>query len=121
MLGAFTGSGSLPFHVATAIGETFMGGGGNVEAQIHTFAAASVRVCYRYAPPVAPPTSSPPPTAPPEVLTEVVTAPPSAPTLPRTGSGNTVLGAVGVGAVGIGGMLTWRARRPRPALDGSPS
>ena len=37
------------FHVATTIGETFSGGGGNVEAQINTFASASVRVCYRYA------------------------------------------------------------------------
>ncbi len=121
VLQAFTGPGSLPFHVATAIGETFMGGGGNVQASIHTFVAASVRVCYRYALPVAPPTTAPPTAAPPEVHTEVVTAPPSAPTLPRTGSGNALLGAVGIGAVGIGGALTWRARRPRPALDGGPS
>jgi LPXTG-motif cell wall-anchored protein len=120
VLSAFTDAGSLPFHVATAIGETFMGGGGNVEAQIHTFASASVRVCYRYALPVAPPPTAPPTTAPPEILTEVVTAPPpSTPTLPRTGSGNAVLGAVGIGAVGLGGVLTWRNRRPRPALDGS--
>lgn len=48
-LAAFTGGGAMPFHVATAINESFMGGGGNVAAAINTFVAASVRVCYRYA------------------------------------------------------------------------
>ncbi len=117
-LAAFTGPGTIGFHVATAIGETFMGGGGNVEAQIHTYASASVQVCYRYALPVAPPTT--PTTVPPtEVLTEVVTAPPPVTaTLPRTGSGNLLLGGLGAGAVTIGALLAWRGRRPRPSLDG---
>ena len=39
----------MPFHVATAINESFMGGGGNVQFLINTFVAATVRVCYRYA------------------------------------------------------------------------
>jgi hypothetical protein len=60
VLAAFTG-GDVAFHVASAIGETFTGGGGNVEARINTFAAASVRVCYRYEP-QEPPTTSPPTT-----------------------------------------------------------
>jgi hypothetical protein len=47
-LAAFTGAGTVPFHVQTAIGETFTGGGGNVQAQINTFVAAAVQVCYRY-------------------------------------------------------------------------
>jgi len=58
VLAAFTG-GEVAFHVASAIGETFTGGGGNVEARINTFAAASVRVCYRYEPEAPPPTSPP--------------------------------------------------------------
>lgn len=116
VLGAFTGPGTLAFHVSTVIGETFMGGGGNVQASIHTFASASVRVCYRYAPPQSPPTTTPT-TSPPQVLGEVVTqAPP--PTLPRTGSGTTVLGIVGAAALGIGALLASRGRRPRPSLDG---
>jgi LPXTG-motif cell wall-anchored protein len=119
VLGAFTGPGTLAFHVSTVIGETFMGGGGNIEAQIHTFASASVRVCYRYAPPVSPPTT--PPTSPPPVLGEVVPqSPPQSsppPTLPRTGSGTTVLGILGAAAVGIGALLASRGRRPRPSLD----
>jgi len=114
VLGAFTGPGTLAFHVSTVIGETFMGGGGNVEAQIHTFASASVRVCYRYAPPVSPPTSTPT-TNPPQVFTEVVTPPP--PTLPRTGSGSTPLAVAGIAALGFGALLATRGRRPRPSLD----
>ena len=62
VLAAFTG-GDVAFHVVSAIGETFTGGGGNIEARINTFAAASVRVCYRYEP-EAPPTTSPPTTRP---------------------------------------------------------
>jgi len=94
------------------IGETFMGGGGNVEAQIHTFASASVRVCYRYAPPVSPPTSTPPISTPP-------TSPPQSPppTLPRTGSGSTVLAIVGAAAIWLGALLATRGRRPRRSLD----
>ena len=67
VLAAFTG-GNVAFHVASSIGETFTGGGGNVEARINTHASAAVRVCYRYAPPVVPPTTTPvttPPSAPP--------------------------------------------------------
>jgi LPXTG-motif cell wall-anchored protein len=127
VLGAFTGPGTLAFHVSTVIGETFMGGGGNIEAQIHTFASASVRVCYRFAPPVSPPTTTPtttpvttppttPPTSPPRVLGAVATR--SRPTLPRTGSGSAVLGIVGAAAVGIGALLASRGRRSRPSLDG---
>ncbi len=74
VLAAFTG-GSSAFHVASTIGEQFTGGGGNVEAQINTFASAAVRVCYRYAPPVVPPTS--PPTASPPVAGAGATAPPA--------------------------------------------
>ena len=51
-LAAFTGGGTMPFHVATAISEVFTGGGGNVQFVINTFMAANVTVCYRYAPPV---------------------------------------------------------------------
>jgi hypothetical protein len=74
VLAAFTG-GSVPFHVATSIGEQFTGGGGNVMASINTFASAAVRVCYRYAPPAPPPTS-PPTTTPPRVAGATATAPP---------------------------------------------
>jgi len=49
VLEAFTGAGTLPFHVASAISEVFNGGGANVVASINTFAAATVQVCYRYA------------------------------------------------------------------------
>ena len=115
VLVSFTGPGTLAFHVATAIGETFMGGGGNVEAQIHTFASASVRVCYRYAPPVSPPTT--PPTTPTEVLGAVATRVPPRPTLPRTGSSTLVLAILGVAAVGIGLVLAARSPRRRPSLD----
>ncbi len=62
VLGAFTGPGTVAVHVGTQISEVFTGGGGNVSFEINTFAAASVRVCYRYAtvevsptPPVGPP------------------------------------------------------------------
>lgn len=59
VLAAFTGT-TLPFHVATSIGEVFNGGGGNVEFQINTYGSAAVRVCYRYAPPAPPPTATSP-------------------------------------------------------------
>ncbi len=72
VLAAFTG-GAVAFHVTTSIGEQFTGGGGNVEAQINTFASATVRVCYRYAPP--PPTGPPPTTTPPRVAGATATAP----------------------------------------------
>jgi hypothetical protein len=75
VLAAFTG-GLVAFHVATNIGEVFNGGGGNVEFQINTFASATVRVCYRYAPPAPPPTS-PPSTRPPKVTVASATAPPA--------------------------------------------
>jgi hypothetical protein len=63
VLETFTG-GDVTFHVSSVIGETFTGGGGNVEARINTFGTASVRVCYRYRP-EEPPTTGPPTTRPP--------------------------------------------------------
>ncbi len=51
VLAAFTGTGTLPFHVQSAISEVFNGGGGNVQAQINTFVSAALRVCYTYATP----------------------------------------------------------------------
>jgi LPXTG-motif cell wall-anchored protein len=112
-LAAFTGTGTVPFHLATAISETFMGGGGNVQAQIETFIAGAVRVCYRYAPP--PPVITPetvPPAVPP------VTVPPHvAPALPVTGSSSGWLAASGAVLVAAGGLVALRARRPRARLD----
>lgn len=64
VLAAFAGSGTLPFHLQSAISEVFNGGGGNVQAQINTFVSASVRVCYTYAVPevsAAPTVVAPPP------------------------------------------------------------
>jgi hypothetical protein len=49
VLSAFTGAGTVPFHVKSMIGEVFNGGGGNVHFQINTFVAGAVQVCYRYA------------------------------------------------------------------------
>jgi LPXTG-motif cell wall-anchored protein len=108
VLSAFTGTGTVPFHLTTAISETFMGGGGNVQAQINTFASATVRVCYRYAPP--PPEVIPqvePPAAPPERV----------PTLPATGSTTALLAVVGAILVTLGGVLARRWRSPRFTLD----
>jgi hypothetical protein len=51
LLAAFTGPGTLPFHVQSAINEVFKGGGGNVHARINTFVSAAVQVCYTYAVP----------------------------------------------------------------------
>jgi hypothetical protein len=73
-LAAFTGDGTVAFHVQTAIGESFAGGGGNVQFQINTFVSADVQVCYRYRtpdvggetitrPPPAAPIVAPPRTA----------------------------------------------------------
>ncbi len=69
VLAAFTGAGTVPFHVQSMISEVFNGGGGNVQAIIDTFVAATVQVCYTYAVPqvpAAPPvtTPAPPPAAP---------------------------------------------------------
>jgi hypothetical protein len=72
-LTAFTGTGTMPFHVATEISETFMGGGGNVAFEINTFMAANVRVCYEYA--VAELVSSPPPPGDAPPATTVVAVP----------------------------------------------
>ncbi len=71
-LAAFTGAGSLPFHVQSSISEHFTGGGGNVQAEINTFVAAAVQVCYRYRTP--------------DVGGTTVTQPPAAPVVaaPRT-------------------------------------
>jgi hypothetical protein len=78
VLEMFTG-GTVAFHVASVIGETFTGGGGNVEARINTYASATVRVCYRYEP-EEPPTTSPPTTRPrPPVPTAPVATPVVAP------------------------------------------
>jgi hypothetical protein len=62
VLAAFTGAGSLPFHLQSAIAEVFHGGGGNVVAEINTFVAATVQVCYTYG--VAEASVAPPPVAP---------------------------------------------------------
>jgi len=66
VLAAFTGAGTLGFHVQSAIAEVFNGGGGNVAFQINTFVAATVEVCYTYgvtqvsaAPPTVTPTATP--------------------------------------------------------------
>ena len=64
VLSAFTGAGSVPFHVTSMIGEVFNGGGGNVQFQINTFVSGAVEVCYRYATvevSAAPPAVAPPP------------------------------------------------------------
>ena len=107
VLGAFQG-GPVAFHVATTISEVFTGGGGNVAAQINTFASAAVTVCYRYAPVVI---ESDEPTPPP--------VPPAAtPRLPETGRATTGLALAGGLAVAIGLVLTRRTRPPRPQLDG---
>ena len=112
-LSAFTGTGTMPFHLATAISETFTGGGGNVQAQINTFAAGAVRICYRYA-------------LPPEVAGEVTTPstppPPATPTvtqrtLPPTGRSSVPLTVAGTSALVVGVALARRFRSPRPRLD----
>jgi hypothetical protein len=113
-LAAFTG-GPVAFHVTSAIGETFVGGGGNVEAKINTYAAATIRVCYRYALPVAPPSSpstTPPPasTAPVRVGATTVTKPPE---LAFTGRTDGRLAAAGATSVAIGGALLGAAARHR--------
>jgi hypothetical protein len=48
VLAAFTGTGTVPFHLATQISEIFTGAGGNSASETNTFASASVKVCYRY-------------------------------------------------------------------------
>lgn len=110
VLAAFTGTGTMPFHVTTSISETFTGGGGNVQAVINTYANAVVQVCYRYQPIVV----VPPPTMP---TIEVAGASVSAgPTLPETGAATLPLTAAGVAAVGIGSALVRRFGAPRPSL-----
>jgi hypothetical protein len=64
VLSAFTGAGTVAFHVKSAIAEVFNGGGGNVQFEINTFVAGAVRVCYRYGTvevSAAPPALAPPP------------------------------------------------------------
>ena len=72
VLSAFTGAGTVPFHVQSMIAEVFNGGGGNVQFEIDTFVAGAVQVCYRYATvevsgvppavaPLPPPAVAPPP------------------------------------------------------------
>jgi LPXTG-motif cell wall-anchored protein len=115
VLAAFTGTATMPFHVASTITETFVGGGGNVQAQINTFIAASVEVCYRYAvPDVVTPPSSPPPTPP-----DATPAPPTTPVaqLARTGVSNLPLAVVGIALIGAGAVITRRFRAPRPKLE----
>ncbi|MCJ7672592.1 MAG: LPXTG cell wall anchor domain-containing protein, partial [Acidimicrobiia bacterium] len=68
-------------------------------------------------PPTTPTTLTPPTTTPTEVLGVVATRVPQRPTLPRTGSSTTLLGIVGVAAVGIGLVLAARSPRRRPSLD----
>lgn len=82
--GTSTGIGTMTFHMATQISETFMGGGGNVQAQINTYVAGEVRVCYRYAPPATPPPAPQPapPTQPQVQVSGIqVTRPPAAVTV----------------------------------------
>ena len=108
VLAAFTGAGTVPFHLSTSISETFMGGGGNVQAQINTFVSADVQVCYRYKVVTVPP---------PEPPAEPPVAPPAAPpTLPATGSTSAPLAAFGVACIALGAWLAWRWRPSRPTL-----
>jgi len=75
VLAAFTGAGSLGFHVQSAIAEVFHGGGGNVQFQINTFVSGAVQVCYTYglplvsATPAAPARAAPAPVVATPVLT----------------------------------------------------
>lgn len=112
VLAAFTGSGTMPFHVATSISETFTGGGGNVQAVINTWAAATVQVCYRYQPVVVVPPSTTPTI---EVASASVT---QAPTLPETGAATLPLAVGGATAVAVGSLLVRRFRGPTPSLLG---
>jgi hypothetical protein len=78
VLGAFTGAGTVPFHVKSMIAEVFNGGGGNVQAVINTFVSGAVQVCYRYATvqvSAAPPAVAPPPAvaSPPVVVAPLLT------------------------------------------------
>jgi len=115
-LAAFTGTGTMPFHLASTISETFAGGGGNVQAQINTFMSAAVQVCYRYSPPVVidtPPTlpQTPPPPA----------TPPTAPTPTRvlafTGRATAPLTVVAFVLIVVGIAMTRRGRARRPQLE----
>jgi len=63
VLAAFSGAGSVPFHVQSMISEVFNGGGGNISFVVDTFVAATVQVCYTYA--VTQVSAAPPVTAPP--------------------------------------------------------
>jgi LPXTG-motif cell wall-anchored protein len=132
VLGALTGTGTVPFHLATAITETFTGDGGNVQFQVNTFAAVGVQVCYRYALPVAlpvapPVVTSPPPAAPPflppppaagEVAPKPsLPAPATVRALPATGRSTAPLTVAGLALLGLGAALAWRGRAPRPSLD----
>ena len=62
VLAAFSGAGSVPFHVQSMISEVFNGGGGNISFVVDTFVAATVQVCYTYA--VTQVSAAPPVTAP---------------------------------------------------------
>jgi len=108
VLSAFTGAGTVPFHLSTSISETFMGGGGNVQFQINTFVSAGVRVCYRYE--VVAVTPPEPPAEPP------VAPPVAPPTLPATGSTSAPLAALGVACIALGAWLARRCRPARPTL-----
>jgi hypothetical protein len=114
VLAAFT-AGSVAFRVASSIGETFVGGGGNMEARINTFAAASVRVCYRYAPPLPPPTApTTTPTTRPTVPVRVAAASVPPPrVLAFTGSADAWLAVTGGVVLGVGAALVLAARRQR--------
>jgi hypothetical protein len=105
VLSAFTGTGTMAFHVTSAISEVFTGGGGNVQGTINTYASAAVQVCYRYLPRV-------------EVAPTVAAPPAPIPaTLPVTGGPNAALTAAGVAAIVIGLVLTRRVRSAAPRLD----
>lgn len=110
VLTAFTGAGTMPFHVTTSISETFTGGGGNVQAAINTYAAAAVQVCYRYQPVAVIPPPEPPTV---EVAGASVTR---VPTLPETGASTIPLAVGGMTAIGVGSVLVRRFGVARPSL-----
>jgi hypothetical protein len=82
VLATFTGPGTLGFHVQSAIAEVFNGGGGNVSAEINTFVAASVQVCYTYG---VPEVSAAPPTVTPAATPSAAPSPPVVAPAPFTG------------------------------------
>jgi hypothetical protein len=75
VLAALTGSGTVSFHVLSAIAEITNGGGGNIATQIDTFVAAEVQVCFTYSRPTVATTTPTVPTTTPTVPTTAPTDP----------------------------------------------